>query len=147
VWKSKGGNPENDVAALVSYGMDGIKVDGCSPAHNITRWGELLSKEEGQSCHRWCVCVCVCACMRVRVCVCVCVCVWYVCVCVCVCVCGGGTFVCRVTEIVVLVGVVFVVFVVTFSRISSAVGCAPFYTSCVHATKIVQITHKSSVGR
>ena len=47
VWKAQGGNPEKDVAALATYGMDGIKVDGCSPAHNITRWVAALDALPG----------------------------------------------------------------------------------------------------
>ncbi len=63
MWKAQGGNPEKDVAALASYGMDGIKVDGCSPAHNITRWvaaldalpgpRELLLENCGDNHDRW----------------------------------------------------------------------------------------------
>lgn len=47
VWKSQGGNPEKDVLALSTYGMDGIKVDGCSPAHNISRWVAALEALDG----------------------------------------------------------------------------------------------------
>ena len=32
-----------DVQALVEYGFDGAKVDGCGPDPNITRWAELLN--------------------------------------------------------------------------------------------------------
>jgi hypothetical protein len=46
-WKQRGGNPLNDVAALHSYGMDGIKVDGCGPAHNISRWVDALAALPG----------------------------------------------------------------------------------------------------
>ena len=35
VWPS--GNVERDITAFGSYMMDGIKVDGCGPAHNISR--------------------------------------------------------------------------------------------------------------
>ena len=42
-WLSMGGHPVNDVAALASYGMDGIKVDGCGPAHNISEWVDALA--------------------------------------------------------------------------------------------------------
>lgn len=47
VWGQKGGNPENDVAALESYGMDGIKVDGCGPAHDIKKWVAALQQLRG----------------------------------------------------------------------------------------------------
>ena len=47
VWRAQGGNPESDVAALGRYGMDGIKVDGCGPSHNISRWVEALDKLDG----------------------------------------------------------------------------------------------------
>eukprot|EP00930_Biecheleria_cincta_P072837 TRINITY_DN60182_c0_g1_i1.p1 TRINITY_DN60182_c0_g1~~TRINITY_DN60182_c0_g1_i1.p1 ORF type:complete len:459 (+),score=71.53 TRINITY_DN60182_c0_g1_i1:64-1440(+) len=43
-WLSKGGNTAQDVDFLVKYGMDGVKVDGCGPSHNITLWSELITK-------------------------------------------------------------------------------------------------------
>ena len=36
------GNVEHDIAAFASYMMDGIKVDGCGPAHNISRSYDIL---------------------------------------------------------------------------------------------------------
>ena len=50
-WKSDaGGNSPNvahDVAALHAFGFDGIKVDGCSPMHNISQWIKELAALDG----------------------------------------------------------------------------------------------------
>ena len=46
-WKAQGGNPEKDIAMLAAHGLDGIKVDGCSAAHNITRWVAALAQLDG----------------------------------------------------------------------------------------------------
>ena len=47
VWRAQGGNPEQDVAMLAKYDLDGIKVDGCSAAHNISRWVHALADLDG----------------------------------------------------------------------------------------------------
>ena len=46
---------ENDVAWLVQNKFDGVKIDNCGPAHNMTKWAKLLN-ESGrhvriESCH------------------------------------------------------------------------------------------------
>eukprot|EP00039_Didymoeca_costata_P013691 m.212146 g.212146 ORF g.212146 m.212146 type:complete len:570 (-) comp15848_c0_seq7:67-1776(-) len=46
-WGVQGGNPINDVKAMAKYGFDGIKIDGCSPAHNISLWVEQLAALQG----------------------------------------------------------------------------------------------------
>jgi hypothetical protein len=50
-WHSDaGGNSPNvmhDVTALMEFGFDGIKVDGCSPEHNISQWVEALAALDG----------------------------------------------------------------------------------------------------
>lgn len=33
----------NDVAAIVEYGFDGTKIDGCGPAPNVTLWATLMN--------------------------------------------------------------------------------------------------------
>jgi len=38
-----GGHPEQDVAFLVEYDLDEVKVDGCGPAHDIARWRSLIA--------------------------------------------------------------------------------------------------------
>jgi len=37
------GNAPQDVATVLELGFDGIKIDGCGPANNMTEWGELLN--------------------------------------------------------------------------------------------------------
>ena len=46
-WGPQGGNALHDVAALESFGMDGIKVDGCGAAHNISQWVVALEALQG----------------------------------------------------------------------------------------------------
>lgn len=41
-WLSSGGNPDKDVEFLVEMGLDGVKVDGCGPAHDIQKWSKLV---------------------------------------------------------------------------------------------------------
>lgn len=38
-----GGHPRQDVAFLVKYELDEVKVDGCGPAHDINRWRSLIA--------------------------------------------------------------------------------------------------------
>jgi alpha-galactosidase len=38
-----GGHPAQDVAFLVKYELDEVKVDGCGPAHDIARWSSLIA--------------------------------------------------------------------------------------------------------
>jgi len=33
-----------DVDAIVSYGYDGVKIDGCGPSHNLLLWAQLINK-------------------------------------------------------------------------------------------------------
>ena len=46
---------ENDVKFLVDNKFDGVKIDNCGPAHNVTRWAELLNASGRpmriESCH------------------------------------------------------------------------------------------------
>ena len=37
------GHPIQDAAMAALLGFDGIKIDGCGPAHNITTWGAALN--------------------------------------------------------------------------------------------------------
>lgn len=46
---------EQDVAFLVNAQFDGVKIDNCGPAHNVTRWAELFNASGRpmriESCH------------------------------------------------------------------------------------------------
>ena len=37
------GNTAHDVATVLELGFDGIKIDGCGPANNMSLWGQLLN--------------------------------------------------------------------------------------------------------
>lgn len=41
VWPT--GNTAKDAATVLDLGFDGVKIDGCGPANNMTLWGELLN--------------------------------------------------------------------------------------------------------
>jgi alpha-galactosidase len=43
-WGAHGGHVryDGDVSALISFGFDSIKLDGCGAQNNITRWAELI---------------------------------------------------------------------------------------------------------
>ena len=43
-FRKRGGNPAEDAALTSTLEFDGIKVDGCGPAHNISIWYEALVK-------------------------------------------------------------------------------------------------------
>eukprot|EP00041_Stephanoeca_diplocostata_P010885 m.174352 g.174352 ORF g.174352 m.174352 type:complete len:109 (+) comp18328_c0_seq1:60-386(+) len=45
---ANGGNVASDVATLTSIGFDGIKVDGCGPAHDIAAWVRALAAADGR---------------------------------------------------------------------------------------------------
>jgi len=42
-----GGNVHADISAFALFGLDGIKIDGCGPAHNISQWAVALAALEG----------------------------------------------------------------------------------------------------
>merc|ERR1740139_409035 len=47
-WGDVGGTPEMDVAAAAGLEFDGLKIDGCGPAHNMSRWSQAV-KASGRS--------------------------------------------------------------------------------------------------
>jgi len=42
-WNATGGHPAQDSALVIDSHFDGVKIDGCGPAHNISAWYTALS--------------------------------------------------------------------------------------------------------
>jgi len=48
---------QEDVDFIIETGFDGVKIDNCGPAHNVTRWAELFNASGKairiESCHTY----------------------------------------------------------------------------------------------